>query len=217
MGKPILLLIWLFTGGYLLAQPKKYNNQNNGGLCTSTIFLYKNNKYEKEEGCEASSHVQTGSWKQKKDTLLFTPDNIYKKVLIKNIYQTNDGTDKLTIKVVDSLGNNVTAYIKIFQKGLGVLQLDSLTNTATAQKADSSIIIITAFKKIFNQVIRISAAESNCFTITLNFANGIFLNSAADWMEYSFKLLKRGPKLISIFPDTLEDDKMIRSEYSPEK
>jgi hypothetical protein len=200
-----------------------YINSSNGGLCSTSIKLFQDGKYNYESGCEASSNVSFGIWLQKKDTIKFTPIDTKEFKVLKIIPSTTQDSKLLSVKVFDQTGKNITEKIIVKQyvqrKGYFNLDLDSSKTKRTDFFRDSGIIIISSLERLNNGTLGVQVDSFTNFEITLNIPNDLIYDISPNWIEMkSFELLKTKDALLSI--ETYPSDgnaKPFKIEYKKSK
>jgi len=225
MFKCLIFLIVIFTYSITLCgqTSELYINSSNGGLCSTSIKLFKDGKYNYESGCEASSNVSFGTWSQKKDTIKFTPIDTKEFKVLKIIPLTIQDSKLLSVKVFDQTGKNITEKIVLKQyvqrKGYFNLDLDSTKTKRTDFFRDSGIIIISSLERLNNGTLGVQVDSFTNFEITLNIPNDLIYNISPNWIEMtSFELLKTKDSLLSV--ETCPSDggaKPFKIEYKKSK
>jgi hypothetical protein len=225
MSKFLFIILFLFVVSETSAQDtiksETYYSQSLGGLCSHTLVLFSNKRFKSEQGCEATSHVSFGTWRQNKDTITFVPIDIRKFKVIENVVSYKTPDKFLKVKVYDGKGNNITERVSLGQyvKGIGMfnMKLDSSKTERVDFKRENGIIMINSFQKVFRQRLELPADTLNNFEITLNIPDEWFFNPDADWDKSTFRLIKRKNKLFSLYPDQFSDGKIIVTEYVLQK
>lgn len=200
-----------------------YINSSNGGLCSSSIKLFSDGKYNYESGCEASSNVSFGTWFQKKDTIKFTPVDTKDFKVLKIIPSTRENSKYLSVTVFDQTGKNITEKIILKQyvqrKGYFNFTLDSTKTKRTDFFRDSGIIIISSLERLNNGTLGVQVDSFTDFEIILNIPNDLIYNISPNWIEMtSFELLKTKDSLLSV--ETYPSDgnaKPFKIEYKKSK
>lgn len=225
MRNCLTLLIVLFTYSATVngQTSELYINNSNGGLCSSSIKLFQDGKYNYESGCEASSNVSFGTWLQKKDTIKFTPIDTKDFKVLKIVPSTIEDSKLLSVIIFDQTGKNITEKIVVKQyvqrKGYFNLDLDSTKTKRTDFFRDSGIIIIPSLERLNNGPLGVQVDSFTNFEITLNVPNDLIYNISPNWIKMkSFELLKTKDALLSI--ETYPSDgnaKPFKMEYKKSK
>lgn len=216
MCRPLFLtcLLLFFFASFCAAQTKKkydyYIHESNGGLCSSSILVFRDSTYCSESGCEASSRFSFGRWKLDKDLITFTPTNPASFKLIDTIVKEKTANKNITVMVFDRDGNNITERITVAQllKGRGIypINLDSTKKSRTDIRRMDSHLILPGLKLTFRQNTEIELGEYNQIKIYLNIpSEWNFHSNSKPGSDDPFKLKKKKDKLISLNQNRIDD------------
>ena len=200
-----------------------YVNYSNGGLCSTSIRLKSDGTYIYGSGCESSTNISFGTWTQNKDTIKFTQFDTKDFKILKILPSSTDGENRLTIKVLNQNGENITEKIKIVQsvqgKGTYTMVLDSSKTKRIDFLRDKGIIIIESLQRLPKADIGFEVGNYNKYEITINIPSELVYRIGSNWNDIgNFELLKIQDALLStdFFPADGRA-KPFRIEYKKQK
>jgi hypothetical protein len=213
----ILLILLAFCFLCFAQKNELYTQHYNGGLCSTNIKLFEDSTYEYESGCEGRSSVSFGTWSQKKDTIQFTQADTRNFKILKIDSSTTNGAKKISVRIFNQNGENITEQIKIGQycrgKGFYSMDLDNDKTSKTDYFRDSGIIIIESLERLLNEKSEIIVGHSTHLDITLNIPTDLIYKIKANWINLGdFKLLKVKNKLKAIDYRYDDDSDFIKVE-----
>ncbi len=192
---------------------------NYQGLCSTSIRLNNDGTYNYGSGCENSTNLSFGTWKQSKDTIKLKQFDTKDFKVLRILPSITEHSNRLSVKLFNQQGENITAKLRLVQyvqgKGEFTLSLDSLTQTKTDFIRDSGIIIIKALERLPKTDFGVVVGDYNNYEITINIPNDLVYKIGSNWINTGdFELLKRKNALLSttIYPAD-GDAKPFRIEY----
>lgn len=197
----------IFLLNTVIAQsPKVYRCFcNNNALCSSSLVLYSDSSFVYEHGCEASSHLSFGQWRQKKDSIYFTQKDPRTIPVIKNVQSSIVPGDSIWVTILDRKGVNMTSLLSlgldVDGRGTYMMSNDSSGQKQFVYKRAGGRISLRTLNKLLGQRISIPVNGDNNFVISLNISSDWIWNKHADWSATgNFSALKRGNTLYSNSP-----------------
>lgn len=205
--KYLTIVLFVVGGVELTAQePKVYRCFcEQSGLCSSSLVLYSDSSYVFEHGCEASSHLSFGSWRQNKDSIYFTQQQREKIQVIKSVQSSVIPSDSIWVMLLDKDGINISEKISVGldvkNRGSYLMSPDSSGSKLFVYKRKGYLTLRT-LNKLLNQRITIPIDSANNFIITLNLSSNWIWSKHADWSATgNFTVLQKGKSLLALSPN----------------
>lgn len=201
------------------------------GFCSDMLILTADSTFFYEWGCEATSHISTGSWYVKRDTLFLSAVNKENVQPIKEVIPSirKQNSDSISLRLIsldgDTLRDNFSPYL--FRQGETISpeiphdNYFSFNDTTcysfdydrgvymfdTAGKTDN--IEIRKLSEAFGRKIDINMNSNNSLDVIINFPKACL---GSPFIEYDFKGISMfvicGDTLIS-YPEKYNSSKLV--------
>ena len=211
MRKFSLLLIFAFPR-IVTAQcaSTTYRQVSNGGLCSKSITLFSDSTFNIESGCEASSHISFGKWKQKRNLLSFSPVDRKVFSFIDTVKTFGGLSNHISVTIIDNSGLNVSNRFNIAQVSADnkyySIGYDSVRKCRADIRIPKSTLRIVSLERLFKKSFILDSNKSDSLVVHLTFSLKNISNMRADWSnEQTFVLEKKMDKLISMKADFVDD------------
>jgi len=198
----------------------RYRHSSLGGLCSKTITLLPNGVYNVESGCEQYSSFSMGTWTVKRDTIRFRQiDSSF--TVINKVVRTNSGTRRLTAKLFDARGNNITSQYVVGQyvkgKGTYSMDLDSTQTERTDFRRVGGVLALTSLERMLGRAFEIPIDTADTYEIHLNASIDWILYKNSAWLNLGdFDLVNTKKGLVSVRPEPDEGFNLVKKIYEKE-
>ncbi|MES2543731.1 MAG: hypothetical protein V4548_02515 [Bacteroidota bacterium] len=154
--------------------------------------MFKDGTFYNETGCCTTSYFSFGNWTQEKNIIQLKPVDLNKFKVIKKVVKGHIDSEKLTVKIFDNKGQNITDKIDVmyyFENTMSIraydLVLDGTMTKSISPKDSNGTLILRTLQPLFKQKIQIQTDKSNYYEIWLNISGDWFYNSVSEWSKRS--------------------------------
>lgn len=196
------ILLLLIATGTRAQKPEQYIIETNGGLCSFGILLYPDGTYVYEHGCEGTSLINYGYWKQSGDTLSLQSRNNQNIDVIDTVITSGTATDSIRVRVLDKAGVDITENMTMHMLVTGKPSVpfdNSFSVPRATHKVKNGEVSLRTLARIFDREFNYAPGNAAELTIKLKIPEGWIFSEFSEWYNLTDKqYLKRNNSLEEI-------------------